>query len=54
MFIRLTTDFPIKHPEIRQAAILDGVCPICADDLDTGWECDSCQFDGLPEIEGLL
>lgn len=27
--------------------VLDGDCPKCGGSLDTGYECNSCDFDGL-------
>lgn len=31
--------------------VLQNKCPTCGGDLDTGYECNSCGFDGLPLIQ---
>lgn len=35
----------------REAAIEKDQCPECGGELDTGWECNSCGFDALPELK---
>lgn len=33
----------------RRNAIADDKCLECGGELDTGWECNSCDFDARPE-----
>ena len=37
--------FPIKSPAVRKTLVREETCPQCGGDLDTGWECNDCQFD---------
>ena len=37
------------HRETSEAYILHERCPECGHDLDTGWECNTCGFDAMPE-----
>ena len=39
------------YPEVRWALIDDDVCPECLGELDTGRECDSCDYDAYEEIQ---
>lgn len=39
----------IDNPEQREARIADDRCPECGGELDTGWECNDCGFDAMPE-----
>lgn len=41
---------PIKSPALRADAIKRGRCPECGGQLDTGWECNDCEFDCRPEL----
>ena len=34
--------------------VIDDTCPNGCGDLDTGWECLKCGFDGLPIMEGAV
>lgn len=40
----MTDPIPPKAPILM---VLDGDCPKCGGSLDTGYECNSCDFDGL-------
>lgn len=40
-----------SHPEQREAYIANDRCPECGGDLDTGYECNDCGFDALPELK---
>ena len=43
--------FPIGPREIREHWISErDECPECGGELDTGYECNKCQFDALPEL----
>ena len=48
----LPTDFPIRGIGLRGFWARRDVCPDCGNDLDTGWECNTCgydaQLDALP------
>lgn len=37
--------YPVRHPFVRQQLAKRDVCPECGGALDTGWECNSCQYD---------
>lgn len=38
-------------PHIVSALVSADRCPNCLGELDTGWECNSCGYDGKPWIE---
>lgn len=40
-----------KPKEHREADIERDICPECGGELDTGWECNDCGFDALPELK---
>lgn len=42
--------FPVASPAVRHNLLTEDMCPDCGNDLDTGWECLDCQFDGLVEL----
>jgi C4-type Zn-finger protein len=42
-----------QYPE-RTRAVIDGRCPDCGHDLDTGWECIACPFDGYAIAQTVL
>lgn len=31
-----------------QELMLEDKCPMCLGELDTGWECNDCQYDAMP------
>lgn len=37
--------YPVRHPYVRQQLARKDICPECGGSLDTGWECNDCQFD---------
>lgn len=41
------------NTERRELLIENDVCPECGGELDTGWECNLCGFDALPEQERI-
>lgn len=44
-------DFPIKAKSLRKILLNEphGICPECGGNVDTGWECIDCLFDGRDE-----
>jgi hypothetical protein len=52
--------FPIQSPALRRSYARQDACPECGGSLDTGWECNDCNYDArdeayppeLREIEG--
>lgn len=45
-----TYTFPIQSPALRRICARDDErCPECGGPLDTGWECNDCGFDAMPE-----
>lgn len=44
-----TRNKPASTAEMREAYIVNERCPECGGDLDTGWECNTCEFDARPE-----
>lgn len=42
---------PSEHTELRELDIQHDVCPECGGALDTGWECNDCGFDAMPELK---
>jgi Zn ribbon nucleic-acid-binding protein len=51
---KLTSDrYPIKSREAREHWIANDQCPECGGELDTGWECNDCGFDAMPEAKQL-
>ncbi|WP_176331567.1 hypothetical protein [Burkholderia vietnamiensis] len=44
--------FPIKSPALRRHMMRhDMTCPECGDQMDVGYECNGCGFDGMPEMD---
>lgn len=37
-----------KRMESIDVLVSEGKCPKCGGELDTGWECNSCDFDARP------
>lgn len=46
----MTLQFPAKTRPVRLELIKEDVCPECGGSLDTGWECNDCDFDARPEL----
>lgn len=44
-----STPSPAHSDELREARIANDRCPECNGELDTGWECNDCGFDAMPE-----
>jgi hypothetical protein len=44
------TVFPVASLLVRKQLALEDYCPDCGGQLDTGWECNSCQFDARPLV----
>lgn len=42
---------PIKE-QFAKAMVDEMWCPRCLGELDTGWECNNCDFDGLKLATG--
>ena len=42
--------WPIKNGTTRRHSIKIDICPECGGELDTGYECNACGFDGQPEL----
>lgn len=38
---------------LDKALVEDDICPKCLGELDTGWECNECDFDAI-EIVNLI
>ena len=38
-------EFPLKSTALRVVCAQQDLCPQCGGELDTGWECNDCQFD---------
>jgi tRNA(Ile2) C34 agmatinyltransferase TiaS len=50
----VTRAFPIKSPALRRyVAGVEGRCPECGGELDTGWECNDCEYDARDEAYPL-
>lgn len=50
-----TWKYPLQKTDGRRiTAIKMDVCPECGGALDTGWECNDCDFDANPEREAYL
>lgn len=47
--IDLPQGFPAKNRIVRRDLVRRNICPECGGELDTGWECNACQFDAMPE-----
>ena len=45
--------FPRQSPALRRACARENICPQCGGELDTGWECNSCQYDARDEAYPL-
>lgn len=41
--------FPATAPVLRRALARDDTCPECGYELDTGWECNNCNYDARDE-----
>jgi hypothetical protein len=41
--------FPIKSAPLRRSYARRDVCPECGGELDTGWECNDCNYDARDE-----
>jgi hypothetical protein len=41
--------WPVSNKSIRLELLKQDTCPECGSELDTGWECNGCQFDGRTE-----
>ena len=37
--------------ELSKALVEEDVCPKCLGELDTGWECNDCDYDARPLID---
>lgn len=44
-------DTPVPDTDLTTVLILDNVCPRCLGELDTGWECNDCDYDARQNIE---
>jgi len=44
---------PASQLEHREILICEDVCPECGGELDTGWQCNSCEFDAHPEARKI-
>lgn len=42
--------FPAKSRAVRLELIKEDVCPECGGSLDTGWECNDCDYDARDEL----
>lgn len=42
--------WPVQSPAVRLTLIKQDICPQCGGELDTGWECNDCDFDARPEL----
>jgi len=40
--------FPVKNSVVRKQMAIEDRCPECGGHLDTGWECNDCEFDAMP------
>ena len=38
----------------RADMIIEDICPICGGELDTGFECNDCEYDAGDELEKYL
>ena len=47
------SDFPVKQKEHRELLIAEDCCPECGGELDTGWECNRCDFDAKSEADQI-
>ena len=45
--------FPVTHKEQREFIIAEDCCPECGGELDTGFECNRCGFDAMPECKNI-
>jgi hypothetical protein len=41
---------PPVPPRLAEALARENFCPRCLGELDTGWECNDCDYDALPHI----
>ncbi|WP_155755370.1 hypothetical protein [Burkholderia multivorans] len=45
--------YPVKSQALRRHMMRhDITCPECGGQMDVGYECNSCGFDGMPEMDG--
>lgn len=49
-FLGIRIPIPKENKEHRELLIAEDVCPECGGELDTGWECNECGFDAMPEL----
>jgi tRNA(Ile2) C34 agmatinyltransferase TiaS len=45
--------FPARAPVHRRSLARRDICPECGGSLDTGWECNDCQYDAKLEATTL-
>lgn len=45
--------YPVVSRELRELCVENDGCPECGGELDTGWECNDCDFDGKPIMDKL-
>jgi hypothetical protein len=45
--------FPAASATLRKELVRRDLCPECGGQLDTGWECNACQFDAKPIADTL-
>jgi ribosomal protein L37E len=43
----------LRDGKTRSWHIKNDLCPECGGELDTGWECNDCGFDAMPEVEQM-
>ena len=41
----------LLKPETLRVLIREDICPECLGQLDTGYECNSCNFDAIPVVQ---
>lgn len=41
----LNGQFPAKSQAVRKQMAKEDCCPQCGGELDTGWECNDCEYD---------
>jgi len=44
-------ELPAKSLAVRKDLAMQDICPECGGSLDTGWECNSCNFDARPLVQ---
>jgi len=45
--------YPITNKTLRRDCVKNGKCPECGGELDTGWECNKCNYDAQPIVADL-